>query len=121
MAVFGAFVLLVLCEDCGPSIHWMREDLHPREVRGERRLDEVRIWSGKVETQWRAVLVTEDSITGIPRTTSPMGDSSRVRLPLSAVDSIQVGYVQAPDYNLLWEMPVGILLALGLCALAHCK
>lgn len=70
----------------------MREDLHPKAVSRERRLDEVRIWSGKHVWQWRAVVVSSDSITGIPETTSLIGDTSRVRLPLSAVDSIQVGY-----------------------------
>jgi hypothetical protein len=73
-------------------MHWMKEDVHPVAVRGDRRLDRVRLWTHDRVVQWHAVLVTRDSISGIPDQVSQGCDSCRVTLPTSAVDSLRVGY-----------------------------
>lgn len=87
-------VLLLLAAGCAsPSgVHWMKEDIHPVAVRGDRRLDRVRLWTHNGVLQWHAVLVTRDSISGIPDTVSQQCDSCRLTLPTSAVDSLRVGY-----------------------------
>jgi hypothetical protein len=75
----------------------MKEDIHPVAVRGDRRLDRVRIWTGDSVLQWHAVLVTRDSISGIPDNPSQPCDSCRLTLPTSAVDSLRVGYSPRRD------------------------
>ena len=74
------------------GVHWIKEDIHPVTVRGDRRLDRVRIWTHQSVLQWHAVFVTRDSISGIPDQFSQQCDSCRLTLPTSAVDSLQVGY-----------------------------
>ena len=83
-------VVLLFAAGCASpaGVHWMKEDIHPVAVRGDRRLDRVRIWSRDSVFQWRAVLITADSISGIPVTC----DSCRRALPVDAVDSLRVGY-----------------------------
>jgi hypothetical protein len=86
-------VLLVAAGCASPSgMHWMKEDIHPVAVRGDRRLDRARIWSGDSVLHWRAVLITRDSISGIPDQVSLQCDSCRLTLPTSVVDSLRVGY-----------------------------
>ena len=75
----------------------MKEDIHPVAVQGDRRLDRVRIWTGDSVHQWHAVLVTRDSISGIPDNPSQPCDSCRLTLPTSAVDSLRVGYATGGD------------------------
>jgi hypothetical protein len=70
----------------------MKEDIHPVAVRGDRRLDRVRIWTHDSVLQWHAVLVTRDSISGLPDNISQQCDSCRLTLPTAAVDSLRVGY-----------------------------
>jgi len=87
-------VVLLLVAGCAstPGVHWLKEDIHPVAVRGDRRLELVRLWTRDSVLQWHAVLVTHDSISGIPDMVSMTCDSCRVTLPTSAVDSLQVGY-----------------------------
>ena len=86
--------LLLFAAGCAapPSVYWLREDVHPKTVRGDRRLDRVKIWCGDSVVQWRAVVVTRDSISGVPFNLSEPCDSCRRALPVSAVDSLSVGY-----------------------------
>jgi len=85
--------LLLFAAGCASSseVRWMTEDIHPVAVRGDRRLDEVRIWTHDSLVHWRAVLVTRDSISGVPDTRSAC-ENCRRALPVSAVDSLSVGY-----------------------------
>lgn len=88
-------VVLLVAAGCAsaPGVYWMKEDIHPVAVRGDRRLDRVRLWTQDSVVQWHAVLVTRDSISGIPDQGSQGCDSCRVTLPTSAVDSLRVGYL----------------------------
>ena len=81
----------------------MREDIHPVAVRGDRRLDRARIWSRATVMQWRAVLITRDSISGIPDQRPELSDSCRMALATSLVDSLQVGYSSTPNPRI--DMP----------------
>ncbi len=85
----GALVL-ALVAGCAvaPAVRWNREDIRPKGVRGDRQLEQVKFWSGDSVFLWHAVLITPDSITGYPE------QRPRRALPLSAVDSLRVGYRQ---------------------------
>ncbi len=64
----GFVLMLALTAGCAPppSVDWVREDVHPFAVGGDRRLDHVKVWSGDSTFEWRNVLVTRDSISGNP-------------------------------------------------------
>jgi len=97
--------LVLLATGCAPagSVRWMPEDVHPVAVHGDRRLDRARIWTRDTVLQWRAVLITADSISGIPDKRPELYDSCRVALATSVVDSLQVGYSSTPTPRI--EMP----------------
>src|ERR1041384_5191685 len=87
-------VVLLLAAGCAsPSaVHWMTEDIHPVAVRGDRRLDRVRLWTRDTVLQWHSVLITRDSISGIPDQVAQRGDTCRLTFPTAAIDSLRVGY-----------------------------
>ncbi len=107
------------CASSAPSVHWLREDVHPKTVQGDRRLDRVKIWSGDSVVEWRAVVVTRDSISGIPFNLAEPCDSCRRALAVSAVDSLDVGYPKKVgssnnghgDFDPVW-LPLLIIVAL---------
>ena len=86
-------LVFALTAGCAPvsSTRWVREDVHPVAVKGDRLLDQAKIWTGDSVVQWRAVLVTRDSISGLPALSQPCNGCRRA-LPVSAVDSLSVGY-----------------------------
>lgn len=94
MKAWSCSLLLVLAAGCvsAPSTRWLREDVHPVAVKGDRRLDHAKIWSRDSVMEWRDVLVTRDSISGIPFTSSKPCEACRRSLPDFAVDSLIVGY-----------------------------
>ena len=111
-------IALLLAAGCAsPSgVRWMKEDIHPVAVRGDRRLDRVRLWTHDGVREWHSVLVTRDSISGIPDTVSQQCDSCRVTIPTSAIDSLHVGYRQegvkdpfASDLGLIALILAGLL------------
>jgi hypothetical protein len=81
--------LLLSAAGCSPPIGWRRRDLTPTPSAHA----EVLIWSRGVVVRWHAVVVTRDSITGIPFRRSASCDRCRRSLPRSAVDSIRLHYV----------------------------
>jgi len=87
-------LMLALAAGCAtaPSDHWVREDVHPVAVKGDRLLDHAKIWSGDTVFEWRTVIITRDSISGIPNAEPSGCTSCRTALPTSAVDSLSVGY-----------------------------
>ena len=112
--------LVLLVAGCAPppSTKWLREDVHPKTVKGDRRLDRVKIWTGDSVLEWREVVVTRDSISGIPYNQAqqcpPPADRCRRALPVSAVDSLFVGYRNehgSDDHEVLW-MTLLVLAAL---------
>ena len=91
-------LLLVLLAGCAvaPAVRWNREDLRPVAVKGDRQLDQVKFWSRDSVFEWHWVTITRDSIRGYPD--QPPGRAAPVyyrALPLSAVDSLLVGYRDA--------------------------
>ena len=84
-------VLLVIAAACYPV--QPRQEVKPKRLG---RYQQVKIWRGDSVSQWYAVVITADSITGVPDKKSTGCDSCRVRFPLSAVDSIHPGYRESP-------------------------
>ena len=81
-----AFVLLT----AGCSGYWGRRPInHPAPVE---RLAPVWIWSGGEVNKWHAVVITQDSVSGIPYRTSLKCDSCRRSIPRARVDSMTLGY-----------------------------
>jgi hypothetical protein len=84
-------VLLVLAAACYPV--QTRQEIKPKRLG---RYQQVKIWSGGSVSQWHAVAITPDSITGVPSKMSTKCDSCRLGLPLYAVDSIRLRYRESP-------------------------
>ena len=83
--------LLVLAAACYPV--QTREEIKPTRLGRDQ---QVKIWSGDTISRWHAVVITADSITGVPYKLSIKCDTCRVRLPLYAVDSIRLRYRESP-------------------------
>lgn len=84
-------VLAVIAAACYPV--QPRQEIEPKRLG---RYQQVKIWSGDSVLRWYAVVITVDSITGVPHKTSTDCDSCRVGFPLGAVDSIHPGYRESP-------------------------
>ena len=80
-----AFVLLA----AGCSQHWEPRLDQPTPVKAS---DAVVIWSGGTVEKWHAVVITSDSVSGIPYGTSLECDSCRRSIPLGLVDSMKVSH-----------------------------
>src|SRR5213083_1526052 len=74
---------------------------------GRRRVDQptpvkpyqpVWIWSGGQVKKWHAVVITQDSVSGIPYRMSLKCDSCRRSMPRTQVDSIRLGYPTVAEY-----------------------
>ena len=104
MINWSRLALLLLATGCYPG-HWRPAEVTPRHFG---HLQQVKIWSGDSLYRWHAVVMTNDSITGIPYDMPTECDSCRVGLALSSVDSIDIGYPASPGENvLLWVLIAG--------------
>ena len=84
-------MMLVLTAACYPV--QTREEIKPTRLGRDQ---QVKIWSGDTVSRWHAVVITADSITGVPYKMSTKCDTCRLRLPLYAVDSIRLRYRESP-------------------------
>jgi hypothetical protein len=76
---------------------------------------QVQVWSGTHSRQWHAVVVTSDSISGIPFQQPVSCDGCRQSLGRSAVDSVRAGDPMAGFWKtavLMVALPIGILAVL---------
>lgn len=75
------------------------------------RHQQVRIWSGDSVVLWHAVVMTHDSISGIPYHQSLQCDSCRRSLPRAVVDSVKAGTPPNKlDAVLGWILiPIGVV------------
>ena len=55
------------------------------------------IWSGGEVTKWHAVVITQDSVSGIPYQMSVHCYSCRRSVPRTRVDSMKLGYRTLPE------------------------
>lgn len=82
---------LLLLQACGAGWHQpsapSTAPLEPRQ--------QVQVWQQTTMTRWHGVLLTPDSISGIPFRDALDCDSCRVAVPRSTVDSIRLGNPEA--------------------------
>jgi hypothetical protein len=52
----------------------------------------VRIWSGGEVQKWHAVVITEETVSGVPSSMPVTCDSCVVRIPRTQVDSMKLEY-----------------------------
>ncbi len=115
-----AVVLLVA--GCG---HWEESRVYPATPL--KPADPVLIWSsGKVE-KWQAVVITRDSVSGIPYGTSVKCDSCRRSIPRALVDSMKLEYrtggakvVAGTSLRFAGLLAAALLLDYALCHPAKC-
>ena len=76
---------------------------------------QVQVWSERQALRWHAVVVRQDSISGVPFLTAPACDSCRRTLPLAVVDSIRVGRPVAGFWRtvgLVIGLPLAVMMVL---------
>ena len=84
---YSYFALVLLAAGCS---HWEQRRLdQPTPMRAA---DPVWIWSGGKVEKWQAVIITTDSVSGIPYGTPLVCDSCRRSIPRALVDSMKVAY-----------------------------
>ena len=82
------FAIVLLAAGC--SGYWGRRPLNqPTPVK---RADPVWIWTTSGVEKWHAVVITQDSVSGIPYQMSVRCDSCRRSIPRTRVDSMKLGY-----------------------------
>src|SRR5882762_6290822 len=82
-------VLVALAAGCPRYWGWRRVD-QPTPLKP---YADVRIWTGGKVQEWHGVVISDDSVSGIPYRTSLKCDSCRRSLPRTQVDSMKLGYV----------------------------
>ena len=81
-------VLMVGLLHTGCGAGWQATPLAPGPLPARQ---QGQIWTGGGPLRWHALVITPDSITGVPFTSSPSCDSCRVALSRGAVDSVRLG------------------------------
>ena len=108
----GLIGLMLLQSGCGAG--WRTTRLEPRRLPTRQ---QAQVWSAGKARQWHGILVTTDSVSGVPYTQAPECDSCRVGLARSTVDSIQLGN---PSAGLWKSLALGGAITVG-AALLVCK
>ena len=89
----STFALALLTTGCS---YWGRRSLdQPTPVKPH---NPVWIWSGGEVNKWHAVVITQDSVSGIPYGVTLKCDSCRRSIPRTRVDSMKLGYRTLPEY-----------------------
>ena len=84
--------LVLWAVGCSPSPYWGRRPLdQPTQIRPG---DAVLIWNHGAFNTWHAVVITQDSVSGIPYEMSLTCDSCRISVPRSQVDSMELGHIR---------------------------
>ena len=78
---------------CTTALEW--RPLHPPIPAG--RHDLVWIFSRGTAYTWQAVVISRDSVSGVPYDMPAKCDSCRHSLPLAQVDDMRLGYLTHPD------------------------
>jgi|SRR5690348_6134883 len=86
---YSAVAVVLLSADCWRN-YWGRRPLDQPTPVG--RDNPVWIWSGGAVHRWHAVVITQDSVSGIPFGVSVKCDSCRRSIPRTQVDSMKLGY-----------------------------
>jgi len=104
-------VLLAILANGACSAGWRRWELQPGALQPRQ---QVEVWRGGSPMRWHAVVVTGDSVSGVPFLRPVSCDTCRVSLPRTQVDSLRLGNPVAAFWKtvgLVVGVPLGILLA----------
>jgi hypothetical protein len=119
MRHFSRLAVLLLAAGCHSEWEPRRIDLpYPLEAS-----DVVWIWSGGKVEKWHGVVVTADSVSGVPYRISLTCDSCRRSMPRAQVDSLKLGYkTRAPKaVELAGAVAAVLLLEIVLCKATGAK
>jgi len=87
------FALVMLAAGCN---YWGRRRVdEPTAVKPQ---NPVWIWSGAQVKKWHAVVITQDSVSGIPYSVPLKCYGCRRSMPRTQVDSMTLGYHTVPEY-----------------------
>ena len=99
-----------LLEACGAGWHQPADlgakPLSPRQ--------QVQVWQDGSVARWHALVVTPDTVSGIPYRAPIDCDSCRVAVPRAAVDSVRVGNPVAAFWKTVGLVVVGGVVAMCL-------
>ena len=108
--------LVLLAVGCSP--YWGRRPLdQPTPVKPD---DAVLIWSHGAFNTWHGVVVTQDSVSGIPYEMSLTCDSCRISVPRSQVDSMELGYLRHHIDSKVVLQGAGVIAVLLLAEVVVC-
>ncbi len=88
------FATILLSAGCGGNYWGQRPLVQPTPVDRD---DPVVIWSAGGVEKWHAVVITQDSVSGIPYDTSLKCASCRRSIPRAQVDSMKHYYRTLPE------------------------
>ena len=113
--------VLLLCStnsSCGAG--WQRVE-PPPGVELPRR-QQAQVWQGARAVRLHGLIVTSDSISGVPYFQPPSCDSCRVSIPRTAVDSVRFGDPEgaAPASFIGVALVVLLVYAYVRCGLVYC-
>lgn len=103
-------LVVVALLQCGCGAGWQASPITPGPLPPRQ---QAQVWTGGRAQQWHAIVVTAESVSGVPFTQPPGCDSCRVAVARGAVDSIRLGN---PSAGLWKSVALGgaITLAAGL-------
>jgi hypothetical protein len=113
---FVAGIYLLTTTACGAGWHHVPLGVGPMDER-----QQVRVWHGGEAERWHAVVLTADSVLGVPWREAVSCDGCRVGLARTQVDSLQAGN---PTLGFWKSVGLGFGLVLGalfvLCEAGGC-
>ena len=116
-----SFLVLVLLATACTTGHWGWRPLD--QATPLKSYEVARISSRGVMNEWHAVVITQDSVSGIPSAMSVSCDSCRRSLPRSQIDSMALGYrqhnVAKEGLVVLGFATLALVVEAGVCALIH--
>ena len=116
----ACLVLILLAPGCSTG-YWGWRPLGQSDPVEPR--DRVRIWSRSTLNEWHAVVITHDSVSGIPYKMSLSCDTCRRALPRSQVDSMKLDYQRGHADSQMVLIPgaavLALLAAVAVCAATH--
>jgi hypothetical protein len=98
--------IFLLAEGCATYWGWRPLD----QTKELKPYNEVRIWNCGTLQQWHGVVITQDSISGIPKQKPLTCDDCRRSIPLTQVDSLKVGYQTLPEYIIFGAIIAALVL-----------
>jgi len=112
-----AFALALLLAGCGAG--WRTTPLAPGPLPPRQ---QAQVWTQGHALRWHALVITTDSISGVPFTRAPACDSCRVGVPRGAVDSVRLGNPAAGFWKSVGlGMGISFAAALASCRFERCQ